>query len=358
MMQPFVHETAACHVRFGHGSLAALPDVLAGMNCQRGVLITTPRQGSALNGLGHGAEGRAVVGSIPLARMHTPVDVTEEALVEVRAFGADCLVALGGGSAIGLGKALALRTGLPQIAIPTTYAGSEMTPVLGQTENGRKTTLRNPIVQPKAVIYDVDLTLSMPADVSAASGMNAMAHAVEGLYARNANPLVRLMAQDAVRAMAAALPAIVADGQDREARAQALYAAWLCGIVLASAGMAIHHKLCHTLGGTFGLPHAQTHAVVLPHALAYNASHVPEAMDALACALNTDDPVAALHGLLRGLPIPQSLGALGMPHDGVARATALALEDAYWNPRPLEEAPLRALLEQAWQGPGAVGASA
>ena len=217
--------------------------------------------------------------------MHTPVEVTELALAAMKDCDADCIVSLGGGSTTGLGKALALRTGVNQLCIPTTYAGSEMTPILGETKDGLKTTVRTNDVLPETVIYDVDLTLSLPPALAATSGINAIAHAVEALYARDTNPVISLMAEEGIRALARALPAIVAKPDDREARSDALYGAWLCGVCLGTVGMALHHKLCHTLGGTFDLPHAETHTIVLPHALAYNAPAVPEAAARIARAI-------------------------------------------------------------------------
>ena len=189
-------------------------------------------------------------------------------------------MALGGGSTIGLAKAIALRTDLPQIAIPTTYAGSEMTPILGETKDGRKTTQKSMKVLPEVVIYDVDLTMTLPAGLSGTSGINAIAHAVEALYAEDANPIISVLAEQSIAALGRALPQIAADPSDREARSDAQYGAFLAGACLGSVGMALHHKLCHTLGGTFDLPHSETHTIVLPHALAYNAPAVPKAVDA------------------------------------------------------------------------------
>src|SRR5262249_49398149 len=161
------------------------------------------------------------------------------------------------------------RTDLPQIVVPTTYAGSEMTPILGETAGGAKTTQKTLKVLPEVVIYDVELTLSLPVAISGVSGMNAIAHAIEALYAQDANPVIELMALEGIRALAGALPRIAEAPKDVEARSDALYGAWLCGVCLGSVGMALHHKLCHTLGGSFGLPHAETHTVVLPHATRY-----------------------------------------------------------------------------------------
>jgi alcohol dehydrogenase class IV len=259
-----------------------------------------------------------------------------------------------------LGKALALRTGVNQLCIPTTYAGSEMTPILGQTENGLKTTVRGTAVLPETVIYDVDLTLTLPVGLAATSGINAIAHAVEALYARDTNPVTSLMAEEGIRALARALPAIAAKPDDRAARSDALYGAWLCGVCLGTVGMALHHKLCHTLGGTFDLPHAETHTVVLPHALAYNAPAVPDAMTRIARAIGATDAAQGLYDLAKRLGAKVALRDIGMPESGIDKAADLAVTNAYWNPRPLERNAIRELIARAWAGepPAATKAAA
>jgi maleylacetate reductase len=264
----------------------------------------------------------------------------------------DGVVAVGGGSTTGLGKAIALRTDLPQIVLPTTYAGSEMTPILGETQNGLKTTQRSPKVLPEVVIYDVDLTLTLPAAGSATSALNALAHAVEALYAPDANPIISLMAEEGVRAIVSALPRVIRKTDDPDARSDLLMGAWLCACCLGATTMGLHHKLCHTLGGLFDLPHAETHAIVLPYALAYNAAEVPAAMMHLRRAMNTDDPVQTLLELERHCSIPLALRDVGMPHDGVARAVAQVLANPYRNPRALNPEGLSDLLERAWSGSG------
>jgi alcohol dehydrogenase class IV len=290
-------------------------------------------------------------GVFPGAVMHTPVEVSQRATALANETGADCTVALGGGSTIGLGKAIALRTDLPQICIPTTYAGSEMTPILGETADGQKTTQRSDKVLPEAVIYDVDLTLTLPPALSATSGINAIAHAVEALYAQDRNPVISLMAGEGVAALARALPLIAESPQDTDARADALYGAWLCGACLGAVGMALHHKLCHVLGGAFNLPHAETHTIVLPHALAYNAPAAPEAVAALSRALgNAADPARALYDLAGRLGAKRALRDIGMPRDGIDRAADIALKNPYWNPRPIERAGIAALIARAWSG--------
>jgi alcohol dehydrogenase class IV len=294
--------------------------------------------------------GERAAGMFNGAVMHTPVDVTQAALAVARELAADGVVAIGGGSTTGLGKAIALRTGLPQLVIPTTYAGSEMTPVVGETEAGAKTTRRSLDILPETVIYDVELTLGLPAALSATSGMNAIAHAAEALYAQDANPITSTLAEQAIAALAGALPAIVADPADRAARSDALYGAWLCGVCLGAVGMALHHKLCHVLGGSFNLPHAETHTVVLPHALAYNAPAAPEAVARVARALGAASAATGLYELAGAIGAPRSLAAIGMPPEGLDRAADLAVQNAYWNPRPVERAAIRELLERAYAG--------
>ncbi|MBR0663081.1 maleylacetate reductase [Roseomonas hellenica] len=350
MIAPFAYTALPARVLFGPGRAAELGAELAALGgCRALVLSTAGQRGMAARVAA--PLGDALGAHFDGAVMHTPVAVTERALAFLHDAACDAIVAIGGGSTIGLGKALALRTGLPQIAVPTTYAGSEVTPVLGQTEGGRKTTLRSLDVLPEVVIYDPELTLSLPPAISATSGLNALAHAVEALYARDANPITSLMAEEGIRALGAALPAVVADGSDHQARARAQYGAWLCATCLGAVGMALHHKICHALGGAFGLPHAETHAVLIPHVAGYNAGAAPDAMARVARALGgTDDAAAALWRLAGTLGAPRALRDIGMPEDGIGRAVALVLEGAYWNPRPPDAASLEALLRRAWAG--------
>jgi alcohol dehydrogenase class IV len=225
-----------------------------------------------------------------------------------------------------------------------------MTPILGESANGIKTTQRTLEVLPRAVIYDVELTLSLPPSLSGTSGINAIAHAVEGLYAQDTNPVMQLLAEEGIRAIAHALPGIAQDPGDYQARADALYGAWLCGTVLGNVGMALHHKLCHTVGGSFNLPHAETHAIILPHAVAYNALAVPDAIARLARALHAADPAGALFDLARSVGAPAALRDLGMPETGVEQAVTEVLQNPYWNPRPLDRSALDSLLKRAWAG--------
>ncbi len=345
----FTYTGLPARVLFGAGMLARVHEEAERLGIARALVLTTPDQ------IDHGQAvidllGARATGVFSGATMHTPVEVTMTAIGALRALGADGVVAIGGGSTIGLGKAIAVRTGLPQIAIPTTYAGSEMTPILGETSAGEKTTRRSLDILPATVIYDVDLTIGLPVALSGTSGINAIAHAVEALYAQDANPITSLMAEQGIAAFARALPAIAADPTDRAARSEAQYGAWLCGTCLGAVSMALHHKLCHVLGGAFDLPHAATHTVVLPHAAAYNAPAAADALARVARALGTPDAAGGLYALARTVGARRSLDELGMPADGLDRAADLAVQNPYRNPRPLERAAIRDLLERAFTG--------
>ncbi|KAH7230333.1 hypothetical protein MRS44_011982 [Fusarium solani] len=349
-MDPFEHNAYQIRVIFGTGTVQRLPDELARLDVNNPLILSTPEQAwqaENLRKLIKGSAERVFTG----ATMHTPVDVTMRALQLATTHRVDSLVSVGGGSTIGLGKALALRTGMPHICIPTTYAGSEMTPILGQTEGGRKTTQRDPRIVPTAVIYDVGLTMTLPPGLTATSGVNAIAHAAEALYATDANPVTSLLAVEAIRSLAGALPDLVRKPDDTAARAKALYGAWLCGICCGLA-MGLHHKLCHTLGGMLNLPHAETHTILLPHTLSYNSPAIPEIMDKLAGALpdSDGDPIRGLNLLLQRLGVKRALKDLGMKEESIARAAKEATANAYANPREILEDPIKALIQRAWAG--------
>lgn len=333
-------------VTLGRGARRLLARELEERDLTRAVVLTTAEQAA------QGETLRVELGSrssglFAGAKMHTPVETTEAALAACE--GADCLVALGGGSTIGLSKALALRTGLPQIVLPTTYAGSEATPVLGQTSGGRKETLRSAKIQPNVILYDPELVVTLPASMTVTSGLNAMAHAVEALYARDANPLSDQLAIAGLRTFRDGLAQVVQQPNDLAAREATLFGSWLCGTVLAQVGMSLHHKLCHTLGGLLNLPHADTHAVLLPHTAAYNA-------DVAAMQLH---PAAELFGGSIGgglydfaakLRAPSALSGLGVAEADLDRAADLAVANPYWNPRTLDREGIRELLQRAWSG--------
>lgn len=339
-MNPFIYTALPTRVVFGRGRLADVAAEAKRLGMKRSLVITTSHQ--ANSGLAIIKQTGGV--AFAAAAMHTPVGVTEQALAIVKAEGCDGTIALGGGSSTGLGKAIALRTDLPQLVIPTSYAGSEMTNILGETADGAKTTKRDAKIQPESVIYDPDLLDTLPDNFAATSGMNAIAHAVEGLYAVDGNPIISLMAEEGIRALASALP------KGKAGHDEALYGAWLCATVLGSVSMALHHKLCHVLGGSFNLPHAETHTVILPHAAAYNAKGSPEAMARIARALGSKTAAGGLYDLAKALGAPLTLKELGMPEDGLDKAADSAAANPYANPIPIERDAIRSLLANAYSG--------
>jgi maleylacetate reductase len=355
----FVYEALPMRVRFGAGALGELPAEVAELGLERLLVLCSPEQRQTGDVVA-AVLGRRAAGVLAEARMHVPVEVATRARAVSAELRVDGCLAVGGGSAIGLGKAIALESGLPVVAVPTTYAGSEMTPIWGLTDDSGKRTGRDRRVLPRSVIYDPELTLGLPAGLSATSGMNAIAHAVEGLYAPDASPIVSLMAEEGVRSLAGALTRVVADGHDLAARTEAQYGAWLCGAVLGATTMSLHHKLCHVLGGTLDLPHSETHTVVLPHALAYNEPAAPQAVASLARALGGEqDPARGLWELAGRLDAPRSLRELGMSEEDIPRIAGLAVTSPYANPRPVTHAGVESLLRAAWAGrPPPVGASA
>jgi alcohol dehydrogenase class IV len=348
-MNPFTYQAAPSRVVFGPGTLNLVGAEIERLGARRALVLSTPEQAASAERVA-AMLGERSAGVFAKAVMHVPIETARAAREEAARVGADCAVAIGGGSTTGLGKAIALESALPILAIPTTYAGSEMTPIWGITEAGVKKTGRDARVLPRTVIYDPELTLTLPYGLTVTSALNAIAHAAEGLYAHDANPVVALMAEEGIRASAAALAPLDADANDLDARSDALYGAWLCGSVLGSVAMGLHHKLCHTLGGSFNLPHAEVHTVILPHALNYNAAAAPQAMARVARALGAADAARGVFDLARRHGAPASLAAIGMPAEGLDRAADLAASTPYPNPRPLERGALRALLQRAFDG--------
>jgi alcohol dehydrogenase class IV len=353
-MLAFTYEAQPARVVFGRGSLERLPDEVARLGLQKALVLSTPSK-RALAAQVADRLGERAIGIYDRAVMHVPIEVAEAGRQEAQRVGADGYVAIGGGTTVGLAKAIALTTGLPIVAIPTTYAGSEMTAVLGITEGGVKRTRRDPRMLPRTVIYDPELTLGLPPGISGTSGMNAIAHCVEALYAANANPITSLMAEEGIRALGASLKLVVRAPANLEARSQALYGAWLGGAVLGAVGMGLHHKLCHVLGGSFDLPHAEIHTLILPQAAAYNRDAAPAAMARIARALDAADAPTALFDLATGLGAKMRLAAFGLGAADLERATELALQSPYPNPAPVTREGVRALLEDAFQGRPPVG---
>ena len=348
-MKDFTWVSFPSRVVFGAGSVTRLPQEVEKLGAKRALVLSTPGRAADVKRL-TASLGERFAGLYDGAVMHVPLEVAEDARRAARELAADCCVALGGGSTIGLGKAIALTTGLPVIAVPTTYSGSEMTSAQGFVERGVKTVKLDSRMQPRTVIYDPELTLGLPPATSAASGMNAIAHCAEALYAKNSNPIVQLMAEEGIRALAKSLPVIVEKPNDIEARGEALYGAWLAGVALAAGGMALHHKLCHTLGGTWNLPHAETHSIVLPHALRYNRDAAPEAMARMARAMGVRDAPAGVYDLEKQLGLKMRLADLGFSESELERAAKLATASPYPNPAPVTYSGVLALLRSAHAG--------
>jgi len=348
-MKSFVHQGSSSRIVFGVDSVQSIPEEIERLGAKRALVLCTAHQREQAEAIAETISSR-VAGIFDRVEMHVPIEVARQARQAAASLGADCALAIGGGSTIGLGKAIALESGLPIIAVPTTYAGSEVTPIFGLTEGGVKKTGRDPKVLPRTVVYDPRLTVTLPFSMTVTSAMNAIAHAAEGLYAYDGNPVLELMAEEGIRASAASLEPLAMNPADLEARSDALYGAWLCGTVLGSVAMGLHHKLCHTLGGTFKLPHAEVHTVILPHALAYNFDAAPAAMRRIARALGRADVPLAVYELAQRHGAPTSLREIGMTADGLELAADLAVSDQYPNPRPLERTALRGLLQRAFDG--------
>ena len=348
-MYNFVFNGQPSRVIFGAGSLQYLDREMDTLGVRKVLVLCTPGQRALAGRVADLLQSRAA-GIFDRAAMHVPLETVREARDAARKLGADCAVAVGGGSTIGLGKAIALESGLPILAIPCTYSGSEMTSVYGITEGGVKKVGRDTRVLPRAVIYDPELSLTLAVGLSVTSGINAIAHAAEGLYASDSNPIMDLMAQEGIAVIARALPLTVGDPGNIAVRSHLLYGAWLCGSVLGNVGMALHHKLCHILGSSFNLRHAETHTIVLPHALAYNALAAPKAMQKIARALGGHNAAQAVFGLARDNGAAVALKDIGMTESDLDRACELALQNHYPNPRALERMAIRQLLQNAFDG--------
>lgn len=346
----FVQTTFPQRVIFGSDSISQIDDEAERLGASRVMIISTVGQAKNTSRVSK-VLGDRVAGIFDKAAMHVPSGLIADASSHARNVAADAIVAVGGGSAIGLGKMVVLRCEMPLLAVPTTYAGSEMTSIYGFTEGGQKKTGRDPRVLPKTVIYDPTLSDSLPPSVSAASGMNAIAHCVEALYATDRNPVVELMAEEAIRALAQSLPPIAGGSKFLTDRTSALYGAWLAASAFAAVSMGLHHKICHVLGGTYQLPHAELHAAVLPHAARFNESAAKGAMERIGRALGgVGDVPLGLFNLISRLGLETKLSALGLKAEVLPEAARLICSAAYPNPAKIDEAGVVALLRAALVG--------
>jgi maleylacetate reductase len=352
----FTHQALPGRVIFGVGAVDRVGDEVAALPARRALLIMS-ESGAAAGKAVAAQLGDRHVGTLDRVAPHVPEELAMAATRRAVEVDADVVVSVGGGSATGLAKAVAARTGVPVVAVPTTYAGSEVTPMYGIT-GARKVTRQDPRVLPRVVVYDPALTLGLPPRTSASSGLNALAHAVEAFYAPRANPITDVFATEGVRRLAAVLPRVVSSPDDLEARADALLGAYFASVAFAGAGSGLHHKLCHVIGGDHRLVHAEVHAVVLPHAVAAQRDRAPEAVRRAADALGVDDAATRLRDLAEALGAPTSLAAIRLPADAIddvtKRGTEVAAQlppsPAITNPRSVDEPAIRALLEAAFSG--------
>jgi maleylacetate reductase len=354
-MRSFTYDALPGRVLFGAGRRAELPAEVDKLGVHRVMVIADENAKRTADELVASLGERVAVRWHEVAQ-HVPTELADAARAAASEAGIDGIVSVGGGSTTGLAKAIALVSGTPIVAVPTTYAGSEMTPIYGMTGE-HKQTGRDLRVLPRAVVYDPELTLDLPAEVTAPSAFNAIAHCVEALYGPGASPITSLMVEDAIRTVATALPRATQEPRDLGARSDLLYGAYLAGAALAVVGMALHHKICHVLGGTFGLVHGDVNTVLLPHVVSYNAAGAPEAIDRVAGALGVEDAAGALFELAVSVDAPTSLAELSMPEDGLDLVAERAVAETTFNPTPVVVARVRALLEDAWHGrrPAATG---
>jgi maleylacetate reductase len=342
----FTHDVPPQRVVFASGALTRVAQEAERLNIGRALIVATPGSGARLGNKVSDILGTRAIGLHAQAVIHVPKAVAETGLKAARETKADGLVAVGGGAAIGLAKAIALQTALPFLAVPTTYSGSEATPIYGMTDGERKITGRDMKVVPRTILYDPALTLGLPAAVSAASGMNAIAHCVEALWVDSRTPVTVGLASEAMRRFARGLPAVVADGSAAAARTDCLIAAWLAGTVLC-AGTALQHKLAHVLGG-LGLPHAEVHAVLLPHIMRFNLEAAPEAKARLAEALGAGDPADAIARMLKKFPIPERLREIGFDNGKTDFVADEVAAGKITSPRPATAGAVRELLAAAY----------
>ena len=347
----FTYDALPGRVVFGAGSRKSLASEAEALGAER-ILLIADRAEDAMAEEIASVLGDLVAGRFDEVVQHVPVQKARTAASQARDVSADAVLTIGGGSATGFGKAVVLELGIKQIAVPTTYAGSEMTPIWGMSDGDHKQVGVDARAKPALVVYDPELTLTLPPHIAGPSGMNALAHAVEGLYGPGANPFISFMALECIRVLYRGLPAVVASPSDIDARADVLYGAYLGGVVLATGGTALHHKTCHVLGGMFGLNHGGMNAAVLGHAVAYNAPAIVDIIDRIAGVI--DEPAgevpAAFHDLAGAIGAPTSLEALGMPADGLDEATRRVVIEAAANVRPPTEDGIRQMLDDAFSG--------
>jgi maleylacetate reductase len=350
MPAPFARTSLPGRIVFGDGAVTRLADELDQQGLRQ-VMLITARHDAQLGEYCRNVLGDRIRLHWDEVRQHVPRELAQRATSAAGTAGADVLVAIGGGSTTGLGKAVAVATGLPLAVVPTTYAGSEMTPIYGLTSDNEKTTARDARALPRIVVYDPRLLTTLPPAVVGPSGLNALAHCAEALWAPSADPVTDAIALDGARRLRQHLPAAYAT-DDPAARGEVLIAACLAGTALGTVGTSLHHALCHLLGGLFDAPHAETHAIVLPYVVSYLRPAVPEAARRLAQALGTSEHALArsIWDLGRSVGTPAGLRSVGIREEQIPLLTQAALDKQLPSPRPLGYGPLNEVLHAAWTG--------
>ncbi len=348
-MRSFTYDAKPGRVVFGVGAIDTIADEIKALGVTRALVISSSGRAALASQVSESL-GPLHVATFAEALPHVPIEQAEQVRAIAREVRADGVIGLGGGSPVGLAKAVALTCDVRQVAVPTTYAGSEMTAIVGITRDGVKRTTGSPRILSQLVIYDPALTVGLPAHATATTGMNALAHCVEALYAPSANPVADLAAEEGIETLASALPRAVADPADIDARTNALRGAYLAGVALGSTDIAIHHKICHVLGGTYGIGHGDANAVMLPYVVRYNEPAAVDAIAIVARALGVDDAAHGLRALVVEMGLPTSLQALGLDATALDNVGRLTMETTKQNPRPMTTENVRALLDQAYHG--------
>ncbi|WP_299323423.1 maleylacetate reductase [Parasphingopyxis sp.] len=345
----FSYKAVAANVRFACGASAHLPEFIREAGGDKAFVIAT---GAAF--VRHASVIEPVSDSsltqFDEVQAHCPLPVVDASIDAYEESGADTIVAIGGGSTLGLGKILKAEHGAKFIAVPTTYTGSEMTPIYGRKIEGQKRTKVDAAALPDMVVYDPELTLGLPAHQTASTGMNSLAHAVEALYPEHPNPIAWNLAGEAIGLHARALPLCVADGRNIDARIDALRAGFLGGVLVSMVGVALHHALGHVLGGLFDLDHGDYNSAVLPHVVAFNATAVPRVEEVISDRFEVADPGEAIFDFAKKIHAPTSLKELGMPETGIAEVTQAIVAKNPRNPRPITHPSMKRLLSAAYEG--------
>jgi len=356
-----VHNATPPRIVFGPGRSSVLGEEVERLGARRAMIVTTPGRASMGDRFATAISDRCV-GLLPEAISQVPVDLVRRGVEKAAGRGADCLVAVGGGAATGLCKGIAYETGLPIIAVPTTYSGSEMTGFCGMTSDGVKRMHESLAMRPRTVIYDAELSLGLPPSTSASSAMNALAHCIDAVYLPSLSPLLAPAAVEGARIVATTLPALLAKPRDLDLRNEMLYGAYLSGAAL-TGGFALQHAVAHMLGGSYGVEHGTAHAVVLPYATAYLQQHAPQALGRIAEAVGTADLASYVWDLTNSAGLPVRLADVGFPAEDLDRAVHIAttadatpsdpdVHDANrpGNPAPVTDSAVRAVLEAAADG--------